>query len=252
MKCRAALGILVLLVALWSPSPAAQSGGQKWVGTWTTAAVGRPQTPPPAAPALPPFMANQCPAAPAPVVAPPPGQTFAPLPFAHFTNQTLRQIVRTSTGGSRVAVVLSNAHSAAPLVIGAASIALRERDSAIQSASIRLLAFSGRPTIAIPPRAVVYSDSVDLNVAAMSDLAVATCTCLYGTDTASPTTMHNASFQTNYISETGNHVGKVTLPTAGDHTKLVLFVACRGSRTGSDAGSGGIRRLHHGRHAIDS
>ena len=214
MKFRAALGILVLLVALWSLSPDAQSGGQKWVGTWTTAAVGRPQTPPPAVPALPPFMANQCPAAPAPVVAPPPGQTFAPLPFAHFTNQTLRQIVRTSTGGSRVRVVLSNAHGAAPLVIGAASIALRERDSAIQSASIRQLAFSGRPTIAIPPRAVAYSDSVDLNVAAMSDLAVDV--YLPGTtDTASPTTMHNASFQTNYISETGNHVGKVTLPTAG-------------------------------------
>ena len=212
MKLRTALGILVVWVGLWSPAPTAQSGGQKWVGTWTTSAVGRPQTPPPAAPALPPFMANQCPAAPAPVVTPPPGQTFAPLPFAHFMNQTLRQIVRTSVGGSRVRIVLSNAYGAAPLVIGAASIALRERDSAIQSASSRQLAFSGRPTIAIPARAVAYSDPVDLSVAATSELAVDV--YIPGTtDSASPTTMHNASFQTNYISETGNHVGKATLPT---------------------------------------
>jgi lysophospholipase L1-like esterase len=157
-------------------------------------------------------MVNQCPAVPAPVAPPPPGQTFAPLPFAHFTNQTLRQVVRTSVGGSRVRIALSNAYGSAPLVVGAASIALREKESAIQSASIRQLAFSGRPTMAIPARAVAYSDPVDLNVAAMSDLAVDV--YLPGTtDTASPTTMHNASFQTNYISETGNHVGKPTMPT---------------------------------------
>jgi lysophospholipase L1-like esterase len=215
MKLRTALGMLVVSIALWGPSPTAQSGGQKWVGTWTTATVGRPQTPPPAAPALPPFMANQCPAVPAPTVTPPPGQTFAPLPFAHFTNQTLRQIVRTSVGGSRVRIALSNAYGAAPLVIGAASIAMRENDSAVQSASIRQLNFSGRPTMTIPARAMAYSDPVDLNVAAMSDLAVDV--YLPGTtDTASPTTMHNGSFQTNYISETGNHVGRVTVPTVAN------------------------------------
>ena len=49
-------------------------------------------------------MANECPATPAPPpVAPPPGQTYAPQPFVHFTNQTLRQIVRTSLGGAGAA-----------------------------------------------------------------------------------------------------------------------------------------------------
>ena len=63
------------------------------------------------------------PAAPPPV-APPAGQTFAPQPFVHFTNQTLRQIVHTSIGGSRARVMLSNALGSAPLTIGAAYIAL--------------------------------------------------------------------------------------------------------------------------------
>lgn len=195
----AALVCVALVVGSSTAATRAQGGGEKWVGTWSTAAVARPQTPPPPAPALPPFMANQCPAAP------------APQPFAHFANQTLRQVVHTSIGGSRVRIVLSNAHGTAPLVVGAASVALRERDSAVQPASVRPLTFSGRPTISIPARAVAYSDPVALTMAAMSDVAVDV--YLPGaTDTPSPVTMHNASFQTSYVSEPGNHIGKAALP----------------------------------------
>ena len=206
-----ALACVALSAVLPNSAVRAQGGGEKWVGTWATSVVGRPQRPLTPAPALPPFMANQCPVAAAPVAAPP-GQTFAQPPFVHFANQTLRQVVRTSVGGSRVRVVLSNVHGTAPLVIGGGAVALRDKDSAVQPGSVRSLTFGGRPTISIPARAVVYSDSVDLNVVAASDMAVD----LYlpgATDSPSPVTMHTASLQTNYISETGNHVGKATLPT---------------------------------------
>jgi hypothetical protein len=74
-----------------------------WVGTWSTAEVGRPQLPLPPVPPVPPFMVNQCSPSPAPAVAtPPPGQTFAPLPFVQLTNQTLRQIIHTGIGGTKV------------------------------------------------------------------------------------------------------------------------------------------------------
>jgi hypothetical protein len=99
--------------------------------TWSTAEVGRPQSPLPPAPLFPPFMVNQC-SPPAPAVAtPPPGQTFAPLPFVHFTNQTLRQIVHTSIGGTKVRVFISNAYGSAPVTIGAGHIALREKGGAM-------------------------------------------------------------------------------------------------------------------------
>ena len=81
-------------------------------------------------------MRNACPAPAAPAnppAQPPAGTTFGPPPFTHFTNQTLRQIVHTSIGGSRVRVVLSNAFGTAPLTIGAAHIALRDKDDAIQA-----------------------------------------------------------------------------------------------------------------------
>src|SRR6476659_4391859 len=116
------------------PGALAQSGASdRWIGTWATAEVGRPQNPiPPAGPPLRPFMVHsRCPAPAAPPVAPP-GQTFAPPPYLHFTNQTLRQIVHTTIGGSKARVVLSNAYGTGPVTIGAAHIALRDTQAAIQ------------------------------------------------------------------------------------------------------------------------
>src|SRR5262245_5667691 len=184
-----------------------------WVGTWSTAEVGRPQSPLPPVPLLPPFMANQCPTLPTPAITPPPGQSFAPLPFIQFTNQTLRQIVHSSIGGTKVRVLISNAYGTAPVTIGAGHIALRDKEGSIQGASGGVLTFSGRPTMTIPAGAIVYSDPVNLTVPAMADLAID----LYlpgSTMTATMLTMHNGAFQTNYVSETGNYVGKATLPHA--------------------------------------
>jgi lysophospholipase L1-like esterase len=179
----------------------AQAGGEHWVGTWATAEVGRPQTPPTQVQGPPPFMANQCPAG-------------APNPatFLHFTNQTLRQIVHVGIGGSKVRVVLSNRYGTAPITIGAAHLALRDRGASIQVASARPLAFSGQPTFTIPPGAIVQSDPVDLTVPDMADLAID----LYlpgDTNAPAPLTMHMGAFQTSYVSGTGNHVGTAAMPT---------------------------------------
>jgi lysophospholipase L1-like esterase len=188
---------------------------ERWVGTWATAEVGRPQNPPPFVPGPAPFMANnRCPAPASPPVAPAPGQTFAPPPYVQFTNQTLREIVHTSIGGSKARVVLTNAYGTAPVTLGAAHIALRDKEGAIQAASGRPLTFSGHPTMTIPANAVVYSDPVDLTVPAMSDLAID----LYlpgTTNTPASVTLHGGALQTSYVSETGNHAGKATMPVAG-------------------------------------
>ena len=206
--------IVVTGLNLWAAhggTPAQAADG--WIGTWSTAEVGRPVSPLPPAPLLPPFMANQCPTPPTSAVMPPQGQSFAPLPFTHFTNQTLRQIVHTSIGGAKVRVLISNAYGTAPVTIGAAHIALRDKEGSIRGASGGALAFSGRPTMTIPAGAIAYSDPVNLTVPAMADLAID----LYlpgNTSGAAMFTMHNGAFQTNYISETGNHVGKATLPNA--------------------------------------
>ena len=212
-----AVAALAFAMLRFDPGARAQSGSaDRWVGTWATAEVGRPQNPiPPAAPPLRPFMANtRCPAPATPPALPPPGQTFAPAPYVHFTNQTLRQIVHTSIGGSKARVVLTNAYGTAPVTIGGAHLALRDTQGAIKAASSRALTFSGKPTITIPVNAVMYSDPVDLAVPELSDLAID----LYlpgTTNTPATVTMHGGALQTSYISETGNYVGKTTFPEVG-------------------------------------
>ena len=131
------LSAAVLLVAFHS-SAFAQAQLYRWAGTWDRMKSTSAESFTTPGPALAPFMPNmRCGAPTPPPVAPPPGQTFAPAPYIHFTNQTLRQIVRTTIGGSRARVVLSNAYGTAPITIGAAHIALRDKDSVIQA--------SGRP-----------------------------------------------------------------------------------------------------------
>jgi lysophospholipase L1-like esterase len=202
---RSSVAVILAAFSLLAIEPkvfAQSAGNPRWVGTWSTSEVGRPQIPPPPVPAPPPFQPNQCPAAP----------PAAPT-FIHFNNQTLRQIVHTSIGGSSLRVVLSNAYGSAPLTIGAAHVALHESNSAIQTAAGHSLTFSGRPGVTIPANAVIYSDPVNLTVHDMADLAID----LYlpsNTNAPALLTMHNGAFQTNYVSESGNHAGKAKLPVA--------------------------------------
>jgi lysophospholipase L1-like esterase len=129
----------------------------------------------------------------------------------HFNNQTLRQIAHLTVGGSRLRVVLTNTFGTAPLTVGAAAVALRDKDAVIVAGSSRPLTFGGAAKTAIPAGAILVSDPVTLTAADFADLAID----LYlPDDTAaikSPITTHPAAWQTNYVSTPGNHTGDVSL-----------------------------------------
>ena len=206
----------------------AQTGrADHWVGTWATAVVVRPQAP--ASPAIAPEGSACAPAA----FGPAPGRGgaaaggragFTPPAPLNFKNQTLRQIVHVSLGGDRLRVVLSNAFGTVPLEVGAAHVALREKDATIQTKSDRPLTFGGRPSTFIAAGAVAVSDPVTLAVPAAADLAVD----LYlPGDTAastSPLTTHQGALQLNYISADGNHAGEADFPGAAT-TQQWFFLA---------------------------
>jgi len=130
------------------------------------------------------------------------------------TNQTLRQIVRTSIGGSKLRVVLSNAYGTAPVQIGGGAVALRDRDASIQAPSLKTLFFDGAPTATILAGATLVSDPVDLSLPPLSEVAIDLFVPGELGVSASPVTTHNGAGQTNYVSETGNHVGEATMPAA--------------------------------------
>jgi lysophospholipase L1-like esterase len=155
------------------PVHARAGSGQDWVGTWGTAPA-----------------------------------DAAPKTLQAFDGQTVRLIVHTSIGGSKVRIRLSNELGSAPLRIGAASVALRAAGADVDAATSRALTFGGRPFVVVPPGAPVLSDPVDLAVPAQADLAVS----LHLPGEASATTVHGNAFQTSYVSAPGNFVGAARFP----------------------------------------
>jgi lysophospholipase L1-like esterase len=222
-----ALGLLAIGVPQILDAQAGRA--DHWVGTWATAVVVRPQAPA-AAPAIAPEGSACAPAA----FGPAPGRGgaaaagragFTPPAPLNFKNQTLRQIVHASLGGDRLRVVLSNAFGTVPLEVGAAHVALRDKDAAIQAKTDRPLTFGGRPSTFIAAGAVAVSDPVALAVPAAADLAID----LYlPGDTAastSPLTTHQGALQMNYVSAEGNHAGEADF--AGATTTQQWFFLAR-------------------------
>src|SRR6266852_5947504 len=184
-----ALTVAVLALAGY-PAVLAQRdrGGGRWVGTWATAVMARlpvGQAGPEQAQNAQPPQGQSTPAA--ENAQPQQSQAQSPLNFA---NQTLRQIVRISIGGEQVRVVFSNTFGTAPLVIGAAHVALRDKEAAILTQSDRALTFSGSPTATIPSGAMIVSDPVRLAVPALADLAIDLYLPGDTAATNSPVTMH--------------------------------------------------------------
>jgi len=197
-------GCVVALVAAGLVAIQAQGTrvSERWVGTWATAVVSSQQR-------------FELPASLRRTPPPQPSGTARPAPqppIQSFNNQTVRQIVHTSIGGSRLRVVFSNAFGPAPLAIGAAGVALRGLDASIAVGSSRPLLFAGKAATMIPAGAVVFSDPVNLTFAPFADLAIDA--YLPGDTAGMPLTMHSGALQTNYVSEAGDHTGKTDFPTA--------------------------------------
>ncbi len=160
------VALTIAVLSLTSAEAQTPAVSQHWVGTWAVS----PQT--------------QEPFGSTPAIAPP-----------VFNNQTLRQIIHTSIGGSQVRVRFSNTFGTSALVIGAASVGLSGTGSQVVSGSVRALTFGGRASVAIPPGALVVSDAATLDVPVMGDLAIS----IYLPDSTPGTTLHGLAAQTQYV-----------------------------------------------------
>jgi lysophospholipase L1-like esterase len=122
--------------------------------------------------------------------------------------QTLRQIIRTSIGGSSLRIRLSNLFGTAPLSIGPVHVAKHASGSAIKPGTDTALTFDGKPGVTIARGADILSDPVRFPVAALEELAVS----LYlpaGTDSS---TMHSTAIQTVFITPTGDATAATIFP----------------------------------------
>ena len=175
-------------VALYDSGAVLAANGGHWVGTWSAS----PHQPNPG----PPTLTN-----------------------GGFANQTLRQIVHTSVGGTGVRVRLSTIGAGAVLV-GAAHVAIRDAGAAIVPGTDRALTFGGQSSVRIPPGAVVLSDALELEVPALADLAVS----IYVPEQTGPATWHFVAQQTSYVSPQGNFADALEMPV-GATTQAWFWLA---------------------------
>ncbi len=169
------------LIATLALAPQVTWAQQHWVVTWASA--------------------QQQPRVPAPprAVAPTAPPRAAPPPSA-FNNQTVRMIVRTSLGGNRIRVHLSNAFGPAPVNIGAAHVALRDKDSAILAGSDKALLFNGKPSVMIPAGAEMISDALAMDIPKLTEVAIS----VYAPGDTGPASNHALGLHTTYISKEGD------------------------------------------------
>jgi lysophospholipase L1-like esterase len=127
-----------------------------------------------------------------------------------FNNHTLRMNPRISIGGDTLRVRVSNAYGSGRLVIGTAYVGIRDKGPAIVAGSERKLTFSGSDSATVPPGALVISDSVELDVKPLADLAVTL--HLPGEIPTGFQITGRYARQTNYISPPGNFASAINMP----------------------------------------
>ena len=171
-----------------------------WVTTWASAQL--KATPPPAN-----GQAKQPP-------------TPAQLALAGFHDQTVRMVVPTTVAGAQARIEISNVFGDKPLTIGAASVALRQKDSTIQPGTSRELTVNGKKTFLVSAGASVITDPVALAVPQLSDLLVS---LYFPTDTGAPT-LHQVGLHTTYIAK-GDATGQPELTDAANSASWYFLSA---------------------------
>ena len=112
----------------------------------------------------------------------------------------VRQIIRTSLGGSGVRIRLSNLFGTAPLKIGPVHVAAHASGSAIQPETDHAVTFGGKATVTIAKGADALSDPVTFSVHALEELAVS----LYLPVRTGASTVHVVGTQTAFITPAGD------------------------------------------------
>lgn len=123
-----------------------------------------------------------------------------------FDNQTLRMIVHPNASGSAVRIRLSNEFGIKPLTFDKVTIADTKEGEEIVSGSVKSLTFNNSDSVTISKGEVVYSDPIPFEVTDGSDLTIS----VYVPGESGPTTWHNTSNQTTYISAEGEFTSEVT------------------------------------------
>jgi lysophospholipase L1-like esterase len=149
-------------------APSGGAAGGRWIASWTAS--------PEAAP---------------------PGSAFS----GGFRDQTIRNVIYTSAGGTLARVRLDNTFGSQPLVVGRAAIGVVRQGATLVPGTSLALTFAGRRSTLIPPGGQALSDPIHLTVHPLQSLAVS----VFVPQPTGPPTQHDDAEEPNYV-VAGDHV----------------------------------------------
>ncbi|MFI6286128.1 GDSL-type esterase/lipase family protein [Streptomyces sp. NPDC051018] len=130
-------------------------------------------------------------------------QPSAPAGWPHnwslegFSDQSVRQVVRISAGGSQVRVRVSNRYGEQPLVVTRATVARAADGAAVRPHSVRTLRFDSARGVTVAPGKDLVSDAVTLPVRSLEKLTIT----LHFAGTTGPVSFHSSALTTTYRAE---------------------------------------------------
>jgi lysophospholipase L1-like esterase len=158
---------LICSLALIPPIAAAQREG--WITTWTAS--------------------------------PEPAEPDPNQPILNLRDQTVRERVRISVGGSQIRIRLSNEYGSSPLLVGAVTVGAPKDPATVKPGSIQAVTFGGRNSVTIPAGAPAISDPVALTVAYGVEISIS----LYFPKPVTTPTWHALALKRAVVSPRGDH-----------------------------------------------
>jgi lysophospholipase L1-like esterase len=153
----------LIICALFLPLPGAAHSQSNWVGTWGA----------------------------------PPDSVGAA-----FDKQFVRQIVKTSVGGSALRIKLSNFYGTQSVFFGKVSLSEYTKSSNKQAPKENVILFKGKSSVSVPIGESVMSDAIDIDVKPLQEYAI---TMNFPMNTG-PSTIHGTGMQNAFISKPGTPI----------------------------------------------
>jgi len=128
-------------------------------------------------------------------------------PLVNINDQTVRERVRVSIGGSQIRLRFSNEFGSSALLIASATVAVPTDALSVKEKSIQNVTFEGRNSTTIPTGAPALSDPVNLPVTAGSEISIS----IHFPQRVTTPTLHAFAFKRAVVSERGDftHAGKI-------------------------------------------
>jgi lysophospholipase L1-like esterase len=117
--------------------------------------------------------------------------------LAGFTDQSVRQIIRTSVGGDTLRIRLTDEYGTTPLTVGHVTVALPTAPASpdLIAGSVKTLTFNGRQSATVYPGADLLSDPLRFDVPAVANLVIT----MYFPTATGPTSWHWQARETSYV-----------------------------------------------------